>query len=218
MTSGWKHRTTIMTAVAVLLGIGGGLSSRFAATIAAPETEVPKVPATTVAVMDIAYIFKNHKSFLDEMKVLEQKTQTVRQNVATTDAQLQLLKARMEQTVDKAAKEKLQVELATQGTEFQLSVRKMQEEVAETESKIYYDTYMVMQEETKKYCRSKGIHVVLKTSRDAINGNDRKSVMEGLSRAIVFSDAPDISEDILKAMDAAVQVKAAKAKTEEKTR
>jgi Skp family chaperone for outer membrane proteins len=219
MTSGWKQRTMIVTAAAVLIGIGGTLSSRFAATFAAPETEVPKVPATTVAVMDIAYIFKNHKAFKDEMTGLEQKGQAFQQNMAATQAQLQLLKARMEQTEDKAEKEKLEVELASQSTDFQISVRKAQQDISDKEASLYYETYTLLQEETKKYCRSKGIHMVLKTMRDPIKPNDRKSIMEGLNRPIVFSDAPDISEDILKVLDAAAQVKAAaRAKTEGKTR
>src|SRR5207237_1035898 len=125
-----------------------------------------------------------------------------------TEAQLQLLKARMEQTEDKVEKEKLEATLATQATEFQLFVRKSQQQIAETEARLYYETYMLLEEETKKYSRSRGIHVVLKFSRDPIKPSDRKSVIEGLSRPVIFSDAPDISEDILKAMDSAATAKA----------
>ena len=225
MNSAWTRRG-IVVAVVALVWMSGGLSERwFGQTLAAPESEQPKVPATTLAMMDIAYIFKNHKPekrvllwlevFNDEMKVLEQRAQAVQQSMANTQAQLNLLKARMEQTEDKVEKEKLEIELATQGTEFQLATRKSQTEVVEAEAKLYYETYLRLQEETKKYCRTRGIHVVLKFARDPIKPSDRKSVMEGLARPIIFSDAPDISEDILKAMDLTATAKSSRGKTDE---
>jgi Skp family chaperone for outer membrane proteins len=216
MNSAWTRRGIVLTAVVAFAWMSGGISERwFGQTLAAPEGEQPKVPATTVAMMDIAYIFKNHKAFNKDMKALEQEASAFQQHMQATDAQLKLLKARMEQTEDKAEKEKLEATLATQGTEFQLSVRKTQTQIAEREARLYYEAYMLLQEETKKYSQSRGIHVVLKFNRDPINPSDRKSVMEGLARPIIFSDAPDISEDILKAMDLAANAKAARVKTDE---
>ena len=115
MNSAWTRRGIVL-AVAALVWMGGVLS-------AAVENEQTKVPATTLAVMDIAYIFKTHKAFVGDMKVLEQEAKAFQQSMQATDAQLKLLKARMEQTEDKAEKGKLEATLATQGTEFQLSVR-----------------------------------------------------------------------------------------------
>jgi Skp family chaperone for outer membrane proteins len=216
MNSAWTRRGIVVMAAAALVWMSGGLSERwFGQTLAAPEGEQPKVPATTVAMMDIGYIFKTHKAFVGDMKVLEQEAKAFQQSMQATDAQLKLLKARMEQTEDKAEKGKLEATLATQGTEFQLSVRKTQQDISDREARLYYETYMLLQEETKKYCRARGIHVVLKTNRDPIKASDRRSVMEGLARPIIFSDAPDISDDILKAMDLAATAKATGGKTEE---
>jgi hypothetical protein len=217
MNSAWTRRGMVALAVLVVMGLWGGLSERwFGQTLAAPEVEQPRGPASTIALLDVAYIFKNHKPFNDEMKVLEQKAVAFQQNMKDTEAQLQLLKSRMEQTTDKAEKEKLEAELAKKGTDYQLFVRTNQRDVFEAEAKIYYETYTLLQEETKKYCRARGILVVLKTSRDPIKADDRSSVMQGLARPVVFSDAPEISEDILKALDAAAATKDTKTKAEEK--
>jgi hypothetical protein len=216
MNNAWTWRGSVALAVLFLVGPGGGHSTLWpGSALAAPEGEQPRGPATTIALMDIAYIFKNHKSFNDQMKVLEQRAQAFQQTMQATEAQLNLLKSRMEQATDKAEKEKLEAELAKQGTDFQLFVRTNQRDVQDVEAKIYYDTYVLLQEETKKYCRSRGIHVVLKFNRDPIKAEDRNSVMQGLARPIVFSDAPDISEDLLKALDVAAEANAAKAKTED---
>ena len=219
MNSAWTRRGILAMAVTALAWTSGGLSERwFGQTLGAPEAERPKAPATTVAMMDIAYIFKTHKAFVGDMKVLEQEAQVFQQSMQATNAQLQLLKARMEQTEDKVEKEKLEATLATQGTEYQLSVRKTQQDISDREARLYYEAYMLLQEETKKYCRARGIHVVLKTNRDPIKASDRRSVMEGLARPIIFSDAPDISDDILKAMDSAATAKGAKKSEETKSR
>lgn len=218
MNNAWTRRGLMFALLTVICFSGGLLERWMGQTFAAPEAEQPKVPATTIALMDVAYIFKNHKPFNDQMKALELKAQDFQQNMKATEAQLNLLKSRVEQTTDKVEKENLEAELAKQGTDYQLFVRTNQRDFFEAEAKIYYDTYMLLQEETQKYSRSRGIHVVLKTSRDPIKVNDRNSVMQGLARPIVFSDAPDISDDILKAMDIAVEARAAKAKDESKSR
>lgn len=216
MKSAWTRRGIVVGGVVALVWMSGGLSERwFTHSLAAPESEQPKVLATTVAVMDVAFIFKKHNAFNQQITALQQKAQGVQQQMAATQAQLQLLKARAEQATDKAEKGKLEEELAKQSTEFQLSTRKLQQEVGDAEAKIYFDTYLLLQEETKKYCRSRGIHVALKTIRDPIKVDDRNSVMQGLNRPIVFSDAPDITDDILKALDAAVEAKGAQGKVEE---
>ena len=219
MNSTWTRRGILVAAVVALVWMSGGLSERwFGQTLAAPEGEQPKVPATTVAMMDIAYIFKNHKDFNKDMKALEQEANTFQQNMQATDARLQLLLARVKQTEDKTEKEKLEDTLAAQATEFQVSVRKTQQDISDREARLYYGAYMLLQEQTKKYCRARGIHVVLKFNRDPVTPSDRKSVTEGLAHPVVFSDAPDISDDILKAMDAAATVKGAKKSEETKSR
>jgi len=202
----------------VAVFLGALFVAPFAAIAAAPETETPKSPATTMALIDVAYIFKNHKGFNAEMKTFEQRAQNLQQSAQATEAALKQLKTQMEQTEDKVEKEKLEAELARQATEFQLSARKAQQQMGESEAKIYYDTYMLLQQEVTKHCRAHGIHVVLKFQREAIKANDRRSVMEGLARPIVFSDAPDISDDILKVLNAAAEVKTAQGKTGEQKR
>lgn len=207
-----------MVVLAMVAGIclSGALTARWRGqAIGASEGEQPKAPATSIAMMDVSYIYKNHKSFNEQMGVLTQKAQDFQHNMKTIEAELQLLKIRMEQATDKSEKTKLEAELARQNTDYQLLVRTNQKDFIDAEAKIYYDTYMLLQEETKKYCRSRGIHVVLKFTRDPIKAEDRNSVMQGLARPIVFSDAPDISGDILKVLNAAVESNAAKAKTQD---
>jgi hypothetical protein len=194
---------------------GGVLSERCGQMMAAPEGEVPKLPATTMAFIDVAYIFKNHKAFNDQMAALGQKAQAIQQQHAATEAQLNLLKARAEQTTDKAEKQKLEADLARQFADHQVFIRTNQRDVTDQEARIYYETFVLLQEETKKYCRARGIHVAMRTTRDAIKPDDRNSVLQGLNRAVVFSDAPDISDDMLKALNAAAEARAAKAKQEE---
>jgi hypothetical protein len=211
MNSAGIRRGIGLVSVLALMVVSGVLSGWPGHSQAAPEAELPQVPATTVATMDVGFIFKNHKAFTDQMKVLEQRAQAFQRNQAGTEAQLQLLKGRMEQSADKAEKEKLEAEFARQGAEYQLFVRTNQRDLLEAEAKIYYETYLLLEAETKKYCRSRGIQVVLKAGREPIKADDRNSVMQGLNRPIVFSDAPDITDDIVKVLDLAAEAKSAAA-------
>jgi Skp family chaperone for outer membrane proteins len=216
MNNALTRRGIVLAMVQTVLWLSGILSEQsFGQTLDTPEAEEPKLPATTLALMDVAYIFKNHKRFNEQMKEIQRDALDVQQKIAATNAQLELLKGRLSQTTDESEKEKLEVELATQTTQHQIYTRKLQLESQKAEATLYYETYMLLQVETKKYCRSRGIHVVLKSTRDEIKRDDRNSIMQGLARPIVFSDAPDISDDVLKAMAASAEVNAAKAKAEE---
>jgi len=206
-----------MVALALFVGIPLA-AQQWPGRLLAAEADQAKSPATTMALIDVAYIFKNHKAFLNRMKALEQKGQVIQQTMKVTEARLQAMKERLEKATDKNEKKQLEAELAKQGTDHQLSTRSLQSEVLEEEARIYFETYSVLQAESKKYCRARGIVIVFKFDREAINVDDRKSVMTGLARPIIFSDAPDISEEILKAMDAAAESTEAKAKAETKSR
>lgn len=216
MNYAWNRRGLMVFGMVVGICLGNSFATRWAGqAVGASEGEQSKAPATAMAMMDVAYIYKNHKPFNEKMGALTQKAQDFQHNMKTIEAQLQVLKGRVEQATDKSEKVKLEAELARQSTDYQLLVRTNQTDIGDAEAKIYYDTYQLLQEETKNYCRSRGIHVVLKFVRDPIKADDRNSVMQGLARPIIFSDAPDISDDILKALNAAAEVKAAKAKQEE---
>lgn len=212
MSSGWNRCGVFSLAIVLsILGLSG-------AVLAVSEGESPQVSATTLAFIDVAFVFKNHKAFNDQMAALGQRAQAVQQQHSANEAQLNLLKARADQATDKAEKQKLETELARQFADHQVSLRSSQRELIDLEARLYYETYMLLQEETKKYCRARGIQVAMRSTRDAIKADDRNSVMQGLNRAIIYSDAPDISDDILKVMNVAAEARSAKAKDESKSR
>ena len=212
MNSTWTTRGVVTLALFVGISLVAGPTQQWSSQIlAAPAADQAKSQTPMISVIDITYIFKNHKVFVARMKALERKTQLNQENMKIKEAKLQAMKERLEKVTDKTENKVLEGELAQQAMEHQLSTRRLQSELSEEEARAYYETYSLLQEETTKYCRARGIVITLKFDRESIKPDDRKSVIAGLGRHIVFSDAPDITDDILKAMDSAAETREAKA-------
>ena len=201
MTKSWFARAAVVAAVLILGWLAGGFVGWQGRSQAAPVVDRPQL-AAVVSFIDVAYIFKGHKRFKAAMQVLQTKMQGYQQNMAATEAQVKLLQGRVEQTTDKVEKDKLEEQLAKLTTETQLAAKVAQRDLQEEEARLYYDTYMQMQQVTKRYCQAHGIRAVFRITRDAMSADDRNSVLTGINRAVVYcEDGSDITDDILKAME-----------------
>jgi Skp family chaperone for outer membrane proteins len=196
----WIRRGIAVVALLVLGWVATGISeSRLSRSHAAPSAETPTPLGTTIAFMDVGLIFKKHKLFNDSMKALEGKVQLLQQNIAASQAQIDLIKGQLGQATEKAEIEKLEAQIAKLSADMQVATRVGKRDLAEEEAKIYCDTYAQIQDATKKLCRSRGIQAVFRANRVPMQVNDPASVQQGINRAIIYAeDGLDITDDILK--------------------
>ena len=93
--------------------------------------------------------------------------------------------------------QKAEEKLANEGTQYQLDVRRRQQEVFQKEAGIYYDSYAELEKTVALFAQRNKIGIVLKFNRDPIKRDDRNSVMQGLARPVVYHYGLDISTYIL---------------------
>jgi len=152
--------------------------------------------------MDIAYIFKNHIRFNSEMKELEAEAQTFQGWMQKREKELQAMKEALKDLKQGTPDfQKREEQLANEGTQYQLDVRRRQQEVVQKEAGIYYDSYAELERTVALFAQKNNIGIVLKYNRDTIKRDDRRSVMEGLARPVVYQSQLDISNIILTALN-----------------
>jgi Skp family chaperone for outer membrane proteins len=164
-----------------------------------PAGPAPAAPSgSSVVVMEVDYIFKNHKRFNGRMA-------DIKQEIEQFDAYV-----RGEQQKLNAEKEKLQVlspsspeykakeeQLVRQGSELQIKMAQKRKEFLEQEARVYYEVYKELEQTVAVFCQRNRIDLVLRFNRDEMKPDDRNSVLQGVNRAVVWQQGRDITDLIL---------------------
>jgi hypothetical protein len=163
-----------------------------------PPVAVPphKVP---VAVIDIGKIYLEHRQFNEEMLKIKGQIEEFEMEVRKRQKEIDALNPGDQGSsppsgsdAEKAEKLRvaLQAEIAAKRTEF-LNI----------EARLYFEVYQSIQEETDKLCRDRDIGLVLRHDGAPMNPADRASVLRGVNQAVVYSDVPNLTNDLLAAFN-----------------
>ncbi len=157
-----------------------------------------------IALIDVGYIFKQHKGFEAMRKTLEDEV-----NLANVDFQRrrQELQAKQQELLEykKGATQdyaNLEANLAREAADMNASLMIERNKFSEQEAKIYYQVYNEIREATAAYCRQNGISVVMQFNGEPVS-TDPAMVQAEVARKIVFYDQSlDITPAILQQINA----------------
>jgi Skp family chaperone for outer membrane proteins len=168
--------------------------------VAAPA---PAAAGTSVAVIDIAFIFKNHVRFNQQMN-------DMKRDIEGFDAQI-----RQEQTNFAKKREGLaqftpsspqyksaEEELARMKSDLDIKVAVKRREFLEQEAKVYYGIYREIEDSVQMFAQRNRIGLVLRYNGDEMKPDDRASVLQGVNRPVVFQQNLDITQHILSQLNA----------------
>jgi Skp family chaperone for outer membrane proteins len=153
---------------------------------------------TNVAVIDIAFVFKNHDRFNAAMADIKKDIDLFEAQVR---AEQQKLKARAEelQTYTPGSNEfrTKEAELARVNSELQIQIGQKRREFLEREAAVYFEIYEEIEGSVANFAQRARIGLVLRFSRDEMKKEDRASVLQGVNRAVVFHQGLEITIPIL---------------------
>jgi Skp family chaperone for outer membrane proteins len=162
----------------------------------------PASSGTSVVVIDIAYIFKNHTRFnaaMQDIKTdIEQFEAYVRKKQTDFRTQGEALQQFKAGTPEYRQKEE---ELARLQSDLQVEVALKKKEFLEQEARVYFRVYKEIEQEVSVFAQRYRISLVLRYNRDDMKEDDRASVLQGVNRAVVFQQNLDITEPILKQLN-----------------
>jgi Skp family chaperone for outer membrane proteins len=164
----------------------------------------PGPVGTSVVVIDIAYIFKNHVRFnaaINDMK------RDIQQYEAAAQEEAKKINAKAERLTQfnagTADFKKLEEEVARDKSELQIKAGLKRKEFMEQEAKLYYQTYREIEQMVTVFAQRNRINLVLRYTPDEMKPDDRNSVLQGVNRAVVFQQNLDITELILQQLNPA---------------
>lgn len=190
-------RTSLILAVMVTLTIGG-LSNARAQTNS-------QTPGTSVAVIDISYVFDKHERFkrmMDEVKRdierFDAKFQEQRKQLAKRAEGLQELKS------SSVEYKQLEAEIAKANADLSVQMQLKRKDILMSEAEIYYNAYNEVYEHVAKFADRNGIGLVLRFDGKTIDPTQRDSVLKGVNRGVVFQRRLNISDLIVSRLNAGV--------------
>lgn len=178
------------------------------ATVLAPSLSIGNASAQDsaphrVAVVDVAYIFKNHPKIKAqvskveaELKAYDAELKQKRDQIKNTAAKLKTLAPGSPEYVQ------LEEQLASMDSKLRLETVRKRKELAEAEAKIYYDNYQQIAAGVKFLAGHYKINLVLRYNSEEMDEAQGESVIRGVMKNIVYHDASlDMTPGVMQYLD-----------------
>jgi Skp family chaperone for outer membrane proteins len=157
---------------------------------AARPTGVPsQIGINGMAVVDVAYIFKNHARFKQQMDGMKAKVDAAEEQVKK--AQMDM-KAMVEQikTYQPGTPEykRIEADLTKKQADLQVQVNLQKKDFMEQEGKIYYNVSLEVEDAVKRLATKSNIALVLRFNGDQVDASNRDDILRNINKPIVFYD------------------------------
>ncbi|MEL6109561.1 MAG: OmpH family outer membrane protein [Planctomycetota bacterium] len=176
------RQQAIVTAIALAFVVSSG----FIAGEAAAQTASG---AHKIAVVDVAYIFKNHPGIKSQVAKVEADLKAfdteLQQKRTAIQSAAEKLKTFGVGTPEYAAQEE---KLASMDSKLRLEMARKRKELADAEAKIYFQNYKRIAEGVKLIANHNGINLVLRYNSEAMNEENGETVIRGVMKNIVYHD------------------------------
>lgn len=177
----------------------GVLLAPAAAAPSGPKAEDLPLPPSTVAVIDVAVIFKGYRKFNEEMAEVKQDIEDFDKHVKERTGELKELGDQLSRLKPGTAEEKelrARAEFETKAVQDQVTVKKA--ELLQTEAEIYFRAYRQLEGAVRVVSRKRKIDFVLRFNSEEMKREDRNSVLQGVNRAVVsYPESHDITAAVL---------------------
>jgi Skp family chaperone for outer membrane proteins len=157
-----------------------------------------------IAILNMDRVFKTHQPLLDQLAPVREETKKLQETVALRQSEIETVATQLRKA-DQGSPEfqRLQMQAIKLQNELRQMVEKEQQALQKKESVIYLAFYRTLEEEVGKYSKAKGIKLVLRQQESSLDENQPlPDILKALSRSIIYQDGLDITDEILKALDA----------------
>jgi len=167
-----------------------------------------------IAVVDIAYIFKKHNRFDQEMKTLKQRVEAAEADLKRMGEEIkkkqdQLKAYDQQKTFPPGSPEykRLEEQILKDTGEFNLKRSLQGKDFMEQEGKLYFKVSLEIDDAVKVIATRNNIGLVLKFNGDDVDANDRNDILRNINKPIVYFDKNmDITPFVLQELNRSAPV------------
>jgi Skp family chaperone for outer membrane proteins len=161
-----------------------------------------------VAVIDVAYIFKNHTSIKAEVAKVEAELKSFDAELSKKRDELQQAAAELK-TFKPGSPEYSSAEeaVASMESRLRLDMARKRKELSDAEAKIYFENYQRIAAGVKFLANHYKINIVLRYNSEEMNLEQGESVIRGVMKNIVYHDESlDMTNAVMQYLDQTMRV------------
>ena len=156
-----------------------------------------------IALVNVDKFFKSYQPFQDKLTPIKEALQEMEKKAQLRQIELETVVTQLRQAQGTPDAPRLQQQAAKLQQELQQFVAKERGELQKREVALLLEYYLQMDEEIKKYAKAKGIKLVIRQQDGSLDANQPPAeILKSLNRGILYEDGLDITDEILKAMEA----------------
>jgi Skp family chaperone for outer membrane proteins len=172
-------------------------------TVSAQQAESTHQPGHRVAVIDVAYLFKNLPEikaqvgkFESDLKKFDAEVKQQRETLKQSAAELQTLR---NGTADYARKEE---KIANLESKLRLEMSRKQQEFRDAEARIYYENYQRIAAAVKAIATHNNIQLVLRFNSEQMALEQNESVARGVMKNVVYHQSTiDMTQTVMRYLE-----------------
>jgi Skp family chaperone for outer membrane proteins len=157
-----------------------------------------------IAILNVERVFKSYKPLLDQLAPVREEAKALQEKVQLRQAEIETVAGQIRRAEPGSPDlQRLQAQILKLTGELEKLVQAGQQALQKQELTIYLAFYRTLDEEVAKYAKVKGLKLVLRQQDTSLDDNQPlQEIQKSLNRSIIFQDGMDITDDILKALDA----------------
>jgi|GEM_PF-351278 Skp family chaperone for outer membrane proteins len=158
---------------------------------------------TSVAIIDVGYIFKNHPGIQQQIKQVEQNLEQFDKEIEARKSDLKVkVEALKQLKPDSPSYADKENELAQLDSQLRLDVGRKRKELVETEAKIYFENYSVIRRQVELVAQHNGIDLVLRYDNVEMDPSKEDTVIRGAMKSVVYhTPTLDITPMVMQLLD-----------------
>ena len=168
-----------------------------------------------IGLIDVGYVFKHYKPATEKLAELKPALQELEKTVQLRQVEIEQIQRKLAAPKEGDDRAKLQAQIAKLQQELRVYIETERQTLQKRELQIQADIYKLMQAEVQKIAKERGLKLVVLRPRGNLESQDAGELNRTLNQLVIFEDGLDVTDDVLKALQAkALQAKAEEAKAE----
>ena len=157
-----------------------------------------------IAILNLDRIFKTHQPLLDQLAPAREEAKALQEKLQLRQAEIETVANQIRKTEPSTPDfQRLQAQLLKLNGELRQLAETGQQAIQKKETTVYLAFYRTLDDEVAKYAKAKGLKLVLRQQEGSLDENQTlQEILKSLNRSIIYQDGLDITDDILKALDA----------------
>lgn len=175
-----------------------GLVASQVSTAVAQNPAGAKAKQFGVAVVDVSYVFKEYPRFTQAMDGMKKQMEAAEAQLKGERDRIQQMQERRDEAkVGSDTFKQRDEELARAKADFNIKAGGIRRDFLEREAKVYYETYLEVNNAVKSYAEANNIGLVFRWNGNQVDPTKREDVLRAISQPIVHQNYIDITPDIL---------------------